>query len=106
YVEDHLLVAEAVSQVPRPEWIADVHALLDHFRALPGVKDAGFSHAGQLSGFGINGTVSVPGSVALSETALDPLEHRVSPRFLTTMGARFLAGRDIADTDDEGGQRV
>ncbi len=104
YLEDRLLVAEVQPPFAYPEPRRD--ALIEELRRqverLPGVEAAAFSHIGQLSGSGLEYGVALPGE-ALPRTAAerDVFEQRVSPGFLRAMGTRFIAGRDVADEDDE-----
>jgi predicted permease len=101
YVEDKLLVAD----VPLPgnsderRW-----RLLDDLRQrvlrLPNVDAVAFSDLGQLSGSGIEFSISVPGQPpAAGQEPAEAFEQRISAGFLSAMGTRLIAGREFTDAD-------
>ncbi len=76
--------------------------LLQRVSSLHGVRSAGLSEAGPLSGREGNRMVTVPGSERSIDVSLD----RVSPRFFGTLAIPLLLGRDFAVLDREGGRPV
>ncbi len=82
-------------------------AALARMRALPGVESAALASlvplegSDQVWGFWIQGRVSTSGDGDGSA-----LFYRVSPGYFETMGIPLRAGRDIADSDREGGREV
>jgi predicted permease len=103
YQEDRLLVADIRFPVTYSEEKRD--QLLEELQLraadLPGVEVASFSHAGQLSGYGIEYKIHLPGTAApTADETFAIFEQRVTPGFLAAMGTRLLAGRDFTLADD------
>ena len=68
--------------------------------SFPGVRAAGFSNTGMLSGFVIAGQVEVDGyTPAPGEDTREATVH-VSPGFFAAMGTPLVAGRDFTVQDD------
>jgi predicted permease len=77
-----------------------VRTQLERLRAIPGVAAATFSENGIFSGTESATTVEVEGFTA--RTADDSVVNydRVGPGYVAAIGARLVAGRDIAERDD------
>ncbi|HYN08959.1 MAG TPA: ADOP family duplicated permease [Vicinamibacterales bacterium] len=106
---DRLLVAAMNvqrSDVP-PERRAE---LCDRLRAavvsVPGVSTAAVSYMTPLTMRGWNGPVEVPGRPRLSDRERLAWVNVLSPGWFSTYGIRVVRGRDIADADRRGGERV
>ena len=103
YFEDRLVVAEVQPPSEYPEDRRDrmIEELRTGAAALPGVEVAAFSHVGQLSGSALEYRIGFPGQTFTEGSGAEAIEQRVSPGFLRAMGTQFIAGRDVAATDDE-----
>jgi predicted permease len=103
YREDRLLVADVGFPRDYPEARRDqlIEELRTRAQGLPGVDVAAFSHAGQLSGVGIEFSIGFPGRDRPVDGGASIFEQRISPGFLRAMGTTLTAGRDFAAADDE-----
>jgi putative ABC transport system permease protein len=70
---------------------------LEQFKNIPGVESVGGSSRPPMTGGNSARTVSLPGQD--SNLAFDTDMRTATPGYFRTIGQRFLAGRDIADTD-------
>jgi predicted permease len=78
-----------------------VRSLLEQVHGLPGVKAAGVSNRGPLSGEGSNLGILVEG-VNLPRSQRPIVDYRcVSPEFFRAMGIPLIAGRGISESDGE-----
>jgi predicted permease len=81
--------------------------LLDHIKALPGVRGASLSEYAQLGSGESTVGILVPGyKLPPDEEAAIVWCNRVGPDFLTTMGIKLLLGRDLNSRDALGAPRV
>jgi predicted permease len=78
-----------------------VRTLLERVRAIPGIAAATFSENGIFSGTESSTNLAVEGFTprAVDDTIVN--YDRVGPDYVTAVGARLIAGRDITDRDDE-----
>jgi predicted permease len=72
--------------------------------AVPGVRAAGTSMIGPLSGAGWNTRVQVPGQPALPGREAMTFLNAVTPGWFDAYGIRLVAGRDLAPGDGKGAQ--
>ncbi len=86
---------------PLARKVDTVEAVLSRLRALPNVTAAGFTRAGILIGEALTIGTFVPPERTLDDMRTDPkpLTRAVSAGYLTAVGARVLAGRDIEPAD-------
>ncbi len=77
--------------------------VLDRMRLIPGVESAAAVDILPVSGMGWNGGIEVAGRL-VPEDFRDRVSwfNRISTGFFTTMGTRFIAGRDFGSTDAVG----
>ena len=78
--------------------------LLEHVRALPGVRSAATAAITPISGSGWNGEVEVDGFTADGKWDRISWFNEVSSGYFATMGTRLLGGRDFNATDVAGGE--
>jgi len=102
YREDRLLVADVEPPREYPEDRRDqlIEELRTRAAALPGVEIAAFSNLGQLSGHALEYRIGFPDRPRSEDADTAVIEQRISPGFLSAMGTPFIAGRDVAATDD------
>jgi predicted permease len=82
-------------------------SVLEHVRALPGTKAAGFGSDAPFMTEGDTNGYSVEGEPRLPPGQYnDALYREVSPGYLEAVGAKVLEGRLLQDSDRNGGQRV
>ena len=100
---DHLLVATSVPirAASGDEMGRREAELLRRAAAIPGVRAAASSDIGLLSGFGVEFGIDSTGMAPSSESR-SAYRLLISPRFFSTMGTPLLAGRDLADADQQG----
>ena len=103
YREDRLLVADVGFPRDYPENRRDqlIEELHTRAAALPAVEIAAFSHAGQLSGSGIEWRIGFPGRGTPDDGQPAIFEQRISPEFFAAMGTTMVAGRAFRPSDDE-----
>ncbi|MEO7085939.1 MAG: ABC transporter permease, partial [Gemmatimonadaceae bacterium] len=77
-----------------------VHSLRDRLSAIPGVAAVSYSENGIFSGTESGMNVEVPGFVARAPGDTDVAYDQAGPGYAATIGARLLAGRDIAASDE------
>ena len=102
FVPEHVLVATVSPprEYPAEQVAARVEELRLRVASFPGVRAAGFSNTGMLSGFVIAGQVEVDGyTPAPGEDTREATVH-VSPGFFAAMGTPLVAGRDFTVQDD------
>ena len=89
-------------QYPIARKVETIGTLLTRLRAAPNVEDAGFARHGVLIGEELLIGSFVPATRTLDDVRKDPQQPRVrsvSPRFMTTMRIRVVAGREFDDSD-------
>jgi predicted permease len=100
FVREQVLVADV--QPPPGRSPAQNLQLLDDLRrqiaALPDVQGVAFSQMGQLSGFGIEGTIN-PVDASAPEEAIHAYRLPASDDFLTAVGTPLLEGRPFDGRD-------
>ena len=77
-----------------------VHTLRDRLAALPGVAAVTYSENGIFSGTENGTTIEVPGFTPRQVRDTIVYYDHVGPGYVTTLGARLLAGRDVAPSDE------
>jgi len=75
--------------------------LLERVRRIPGVTQASFSENGIFSGTESFTNLQVQGFTPRTEADTNSNYDRVGPGYFTAIGARFIEGRDIAESDNE-----
>jgi predicted permease len=75
--------------------------LLDRLREMPGVRDAAAALFTPISGAGWNEQVQPDGNKAAGKKDGVVWFNRVSDGYFSTMGTPLVAGRDLAQTDNE-----
>jgi predicted permease len=80
--------------------------LLERLRGIPGVTAATFSENGIFSGTESSTNLQVIGFAPRAEDDTMANFDRVGPGYVTAIGARLLAGRDLTDQDDDHAPRV
>ncbi len=100
----HVVAAQLVfpADYPVARKADTIDAILARLRALPGVEAAGFSRAGILIGEELVVGTFVPPGRTLADMRADPVRPRlrsVSRGYLTAMGVRLIAGRELEATD-------
>jgi len=100
---DHLLIVDADIagrgyQGERKAVLA--RSLMQRFAAIPGVAAVSYSENGIFSGTESGTVIHVPGYVAPGGgDSIDASYDRIGPGYVTALGGRLLAGRDIAASD-------
>lgn len=97
----NLVVADL--SVTRPQPVESLEEICRRLIASPGVIASGFSHIGQMSGYGIDGSVYIKGATGSPYTAF---EQRISVGFLAAMGTPLVSGRDFSSKDRVGSPNV
>ena len=77
------------------------HALLERVRRIPGVMAASFSENGIFSGTESFTTLNVEGFEARTAADSGARYDRVGPGYFTAIGAKLIAGRDFAESDND-----
>ena len=80
-------------------------ALLEQLRAIPSVEAAGVTNNMPMTGNRSTTSITVDGTDS-GQDGLRVDTHRISDGFFASIGARVVAGRDFATTDDANGQPV
>jgi predicted permease len=108
YVREHMLVASTVPirGVRRQQTARAEEELRARAAAIPGVRVAGYSDLGVLSGFGIGYNVLGEGEVRAPAQDRGSFRLLVSNGFFAAMGTPLLAGRDFTAEDDAGNAPV
>ena len=75
--------------------------LLERVRRIPGVTQASFSENGIFSGTESFTNLQVQGFTPRTEADTNSNYDRVGPGYFKAIGARFIEGRDIAESDNE-----
>jgi predicted permease len=86
--------------------VAFQRQVLKRIEQIPGVQSATLASWSLLGFRESDETVTPEGYVPQRNESLTMMEQEVGPRYLQTLGIPLLAGRDIADTDTAGAQRV
>ena len=100
---DHLLIVDPDIITPGYQGARlgnVVHALRDRLAALPGVAAVTYSENGIFSGTENGTTIEVPGFTARQVRDTIVFYDHVGPGYVSTIGARLLAGRDVAPSDE------
>ncbi|HTB14422.1 MAG TPA: ABC transporter permease [Bryobacteraceae bacterium] len=109
FERDHVLLVNVDlrnANYPKERRVAGFEEMLDHLRAVPGVRSAAASTIVPVSGQGWNTLVVVDGFVAKSRRDAISWMNRVSPRYFETMGTPIVAGRDFNNHDVLGAPMV
>ena len=80
--------------------------LLDHVRAIPGVRSATFSENGLFAGTESGDNVDVEGYAPASDKDRECRFDQIGPDYFTNLGIPILLGRDISERDVSGAPRV
>ena len=102
---DHILLVNVDlrnANYPMERRVAGFEEMLQHLRAVPGVRFASASTFTPVSGGGWNTLVEADGFVAKSLRDAISWMNRVSPGYFEAMGTPFLAGRDFNSHDTLG----
>jgi putative ABC transport system permease protein len=102
---DHILLVNVDlrnANYPKERRTAGFHEMLDHLRAVPGVRSAAASNLTPVSGQGWNTLVQADGFAAKSRRDAVSWMNRVSPGYFETLGTPFLGGRDFNSHDTLG----
>jgi predicted permease len=91
---------------PKERRNAGFDDMLDHLRAVPGVRSAAGSVIIPVSGQGWNTLIAVDGFVAKSRRDSVVWMNRVSSAYFETLGTPFVAGRDFNPHDTLGSPLV
>ncbi len=91
---------------PKERRVAGYEEMLDHLRAVPGVRSASTSNIIPVSGQGWNTLLVVDGFVPKSRRDALAWMNRVSPGYFETMNTPFVAGRDFNSHDTLGSPMV
>jgi putative ABC transport system permease protein len=106
---DRLVIAGVnaeVSGYAGPRLAALMRDLLARAGRLPGVTEATLSENGLFSGSESNTSLQVEGFTARADTDTTVAYDAVGPRYLRTVGARLLRGRDFEVSDNETAPKV
>jgi predicted permease len=105
---ERILVAQVdtLEKVPKNQRVALYQALLDSFRALPGVASGSGAVLTPIRGMQWNNEVFPQGYQAKSRSDNVVWFNRVSPGYFRTVRTPILAGRDFRDGDRLGSPRV
>ncbi len=91
---------------PKERLAAAYDEMLEHLRAIPGVRSASLSSNTPVSGNTSNNLIAVDGYVPKSPRDTLVWMNRVSPRYFETLGTPILAGRDFNTHDTSGSPKV
>jgi putative ABC transport system permease protein len=91
---------------PKERRVAGFEEMLDHLRAVPGVRSASTSNIIPVSGSGWNTLVEADGFVPKSRRDAISWMNRVSPGYFETMSTPLVAGRDFNNHDTMGAPLV
>ncbi len=75
--------------------------LLDHIRAIPGVKSAGIAGVPVLHGWEWDNSMQVEGHQAKDGEDVQAFMNSVSPGYFATMGIQLIEGRDFDRRDND-----
>jgi putative ABC transport system permease protein len=106
---DHILLVNVDlrnANYPKDRRIAVFEEMLQHLRAVPGVRSASASTLTPVSGQGWNTNVEADGFVAKSRRDAISWMNRTSPGYFETTGTPFVAGRDFNSHDTLGSPLV
>jgi putative ABC transport system permease protein len=80
--------------------------LLERLRQLPGVTAVAGASPGPMSGSNRGSNLTVQGYTPPANEEAGSGVHSVTPGWFSTLGIRFLAGRDFTEADRAGGAKV
>ena len=80
--------------------------LVSEIRRLPGVQAISFSELGLFSGGESSATVAIDGYVPKRDEDRDSAMDNVGPRYFSTLGIPMRLGRDVVESDRDGGAAV
>ncbi|MFI5230263.1 MAG: ADOP family duplicated permease [Gemmatimonadales bacterium] len=106
---DHLVVVDLDigSRAYSRERLGNVvHELRDRIAALPGVAAVTYSANGIFSGSESNTTFEVPGFAVRDAADTMAAYDQVGPHYISAIGGRIVAGRDLEPNDEGGPPRV
>ncbi len=106
---DHILLVNVDlrnANYPKERRTAGFDEMLDHLRAVPGVRSVSASNLTPVSCQGWNTLVEADGFVAKSRRDAFSWMNRVSPGYFETLGTPFLSGRDFNNHDTLGSPSV
>jgi predicted permease len=109
FERDHVLLVNVDlrnANYPKERRVAGFEEMLDHLRAVPGVRSAAASNIVPVSGQGWNTLVVADGFVPKSRRDAISWMNRVSPQYFETMGTPMVAGRDFNNHDTLGATMV
>ena len=75
--------------------------MLERVRRIPGVAAASFSENGIFSGTESFTNLQIAGFTPRAEADTNANYDRVGPGYFKAIGARFIEGRDVAESDNE-----
>ncbi len=102
FEREHILLASVDlrnGHYPPERRLAVYQEMLNHLRALPGVRSASGSDLTPISGSAWDETVQVDGYVAKSQEDTNVYFNQVTDRFFETLGQPLIAGRDFNSSD-------
>ncbi len=91
---------------PKERILSARDEMLEHLRAIPGVRSASSSNSTPISGSTWNDSIHVDGYMAKSRTDALVRIYQVGPRYFETLGTPLLAGRDFDRGDTLGAPKV
>jgi putative ABC transport system permease protein len=100
--DDLHVAAIEMGRIPAGERARIYEELAQAALAVPGVRAAGTSMIGPLSGAGWNTRVQVPGQPLLPGREAMSFLNAVTPGWFATYGIRMVAGRDFGPADGKG----
>ena len=77
-----------------------VHAMRDRVAAVPGVSAVTFSENGIFSGTESRTSLEIPGFTPRTSEDTIAAYDQVGPNYATAIGAKLIAGRDLASSDE------
>jgi predicted permease len=92
-------VSPALNGYDGPRTVHFYEELLDHIRAVSGVKSAGLASVGVLSGDEWDSSTMVEGHQAKDGEDMQAFMNSISPGYFATMGVPIKAGRDFDRRD-------
>ena len=98
FEREHILLASADirnGQFPPERREAVFEEMLEHLRALPGVRSASASEMTPISGSSWNEVLHIEGYIPKGREDTEVWFNRVSDRFFDTLGPALIAGRDF-----------
>jgi predicted permease len=91
---------------PSARTAAFYRELQQRLEALPGVEAAGAANPGPLTHSGRGGSITVEGYQAKGDEEVGASQHAVSAGYFRALGVTVVAGREFADRDLAGSQKL